>query len=66
MTFLVHFLEVSQASHLQEEGHNASIFLICIGKSFLHPFANIAIFIEIQSNTIGLHFKSSTFSWLFY
>ena len=44
MTFLVHFLEVSQASHLQEEGHNALIFLICIGKSFFHSLAKYSDF----------------------
>ena len=41
------------------------LFLLCLGKRCLNPFAKIQNFIEIQSSTIELHPKSSTFSWLF-
>lgn len=32
-----------QVLHLQEEDHNASIFLICLGWSFLNPSAKLVI-----------------------
>ena len=41
------------------------VFLVCLGKSYLNPSTKIQNFIEIQSSTIELHPKSSTFSWFF-
>lgn len=36
--------ESSQASYIQDESINASIYSICFGKKYLYPIAKIEIF----------------------
>jgi len=43
---LAFFVEGSQASYVQEDGHNASC-LVCIGWTYVHSTANLNIFGDI-------------------